>query len=165
MSDERRKPRALVTPQYEDRGIFKNEIISLPVWLMPHVGRTQRRDVVIHGHYRTEMDGMLPIECIFAGRRIQYGLPLLELLQRRLGKNPSPGARPVPIHVNGAWRYRFDLREDGWQDRFRQFMVAQWVHVAPNGKQMILGEPVIRSSAHRPPADGAPGPQASGAQR
>lgn len=165
MSDERRKPRGLVTPQYEDRGIFKNEIISLPVWLVPRVGRTQRRDVVIHGHYRTETDGMLPIECIFAGRRIQYGYPLLDLLQRRLGRNPSPGAKAVPIHVNGAWRYRFDVARDGWQDRFRQFMVAQWVHVAPDGKQEIIGEPVIRSSARRAPAGGAIRPQDTGVQR
>ncbi|SDY27405.1 hypothetical protein [Citreimonas salinaria] len=159
MSDERRKPRGLVTPQYEDRGIFKNGVISLPVWLMPRYGRTHRGDIVISGHYRTEQDGMLPIECVFSGRRIPYAQPLKEFVKRSVDRFSKPGAHAVPIHVNGAWRYRFDLREDGWQDRIRQFMVAQWMYVGPNGKQQIIGEPVIRPSARRAPAAGALQPQ------
>ena len=163
MSDERRKVRGLVTPQYEDRGIFKNSIIALPVWLMPRFARTQRGDIVISGHYRTETDGMLPIECVFAGRRIPYAQPLKDLVKRSVARFSSPGAHAVPVHVNGAWRYRFDLQEDGWQDRIRQFMVAQWIHVDPKGKQQIIGEPVIRSRAHRPPAASAQPQQASDA--
>ncbi|MGR3494379.1 hypothetical protein [Citreimonas sp.] len=146
--------------------MFKNAVISLPVWLMPRFRRTQRGDVVISGHYRTEQDGMLPIECVFAGRRIPYAQPLKDFVKHSVARFSTPGTHSVPIHVNGAWRYRFDLHDDGWQDRIRQFMVAQWMYVGANGKQQILGEPVIRASAYRPsPAGADPLQQATEAQR
>jgi hypothetical protein len=50
------------------------------------------------------------------------------------------------IHVNGAWRYRFKTVEDGWQDRIRQFMVAQWAGGNTEGTKKIIGEPVVRQS-------------------
>jgi hypothetical protein len=165
MPNERRKARPLISPRYEDRGIFRNAVSAMPVWLLPRYGRTGRGDVIISGHYKTETNEILPMECVFAGRRAIYAQPLKDHIRQSLARLSASEAQTVPVHVNGAWRYRFDLHQDGWQDRIRQFMVAQWIYVGANGKQQIIGEPVIRPSHQRAPVGHGRAPQPTDAQR
>jgi hypothetical protein len=158
---ERRAKRAQVTPLYEDQGIFRNSLQSISVWLTPEVSRNRRNDIVVRGHYMHEGTERMLLEVIFAGRRVRYAEPLLKLLRRQheemrlmAGGAAVPASKAIlAFHIQGAWRYRFETDNDGWQNRHRQFMVAQWSPIG-KGKQPVIGEPPVLSG--RQPTKQAP---------
>lgn len=143
---ERRLPIHVVSPAYEDQGIFKMGLVSVSVWLLPEFARTGRGDVVIRGLFAASRDQNLRFDAIFAGRRRRFAEGLMRQLRPR-AQNTEQADRVLPMQLNGAWRYRYDLDEQGWQTTQRQFMVAQYIETGPRGESVIVGEPVIRRGA------------------
>lgn len=128
-----RRDRALLTPEYEDSGLFKSAILQMNVALTPLVFRNARKDLIVHC-YNDAANGF---EVTFAGRRSLMAAPLianLEALQSEAVKQRADATDStddlspvrIPITVEGAWRKRFWTDPDGWLSRVHQFVAARW---------------------------------------
>ena len=159
--EERRKPPSEVTPQYEDAGIFKNQIVQLTVQLVPIFGQNSRQDIMIKGY----VDGNSAIDVVFPGRRKEHAKPLLTRLQHMLvAARKKPGA-PVPIddirhpvRIEGAWRPRFKRDDHGWETRDHQLYAARWMVMNQDGQTVTFGAPPAKPVPQRtgPTTKGAP---------
>lgn len=143
-----RRDRALLTPEYEDAGLFKSDILRLDVELTPIIFRNSRQDVIVRCYHETERS----FEVTFAGRRSQMATPLLASLEKMKSKMAAPDddaadqhqdltAMRVPIKVEGAWRRRFWTDHDGWLTRVHQFVAARWAVLDNAHKPVMYGIP------------------------
>lgn len=144
-----RRDRSLLTPEYEDAGLFKSDILRLTLDLTPMTFRNSRQDLIVSCYHETGRR----FEVTFAGRRSSMATPLIASLETLKAKaaEPTDGASDVaavriPIKVEGAWRRRFWTDHDGWLTRVHQFVAARWA--VPDGTQ----RPVMYGM---PPAIGA----------
>ena len=128
-----RKPKAEISPRYEDAGLFRNGLSALDLWLIPVVLRTRRGDLLVSGF----AVGELEISILFAGRRVAEAAPLVAHLEqvraRQLrsamqANRPPPALEDIrcPVWVEGAWRPRVVTREDGWAERSFHLIAARW---------------------------------------
>ncbi|WP_144432536.1 hypothetical protein [Shimia marina] len=141
---------SLITPSYEDKGLFKKPPTELVVQLIPKFGKNTRRDVIIKGL----VQGDVEVEVVFAGRRKKQAAELVALLRRkwevatyRLPKDVPPPDRKeiqLPTRVQGSWRTRMTEMGDGTQDlylREYQLLVARWAYHSEGGAFRSFGEP------------------------
>ena len=146
---EVRKPASQVTPDYEDRGIFKSEVGTFKVALIPKFDRNSRNDLLVKGF----LEGQTAIDVVFAGRRTRdVGVLVAEI--RRLwtqatrsgqarGDCSEPEQVRCPVLVEGAWRPRFVQDAQGWQLHHHQLYAARWWLMDASGTPIGYGERVL----------------------
>jgi hypothetical protein len=147
---ERRRNPSEITPDYEDSGIFKNPTLQLVVELVPKFSKNSRDDLIIKGF----VEGNVPIDVVFAGRRKFQADPVIQRLRAlwtQANRNlSSPGDAPeidavrCRVSIEGSWRSRFLLDDQGWQTRTHQFYAARWLLSDQSGTVKHFGEPVMR---------------------
>jgi len=153
---ERRKPASEITPEYEDRGIFKNQTTQHVVELVPKFAKNSRGDVMVMGF----LQGAVPVDIVFAGRRKEQAAQVLQELRTlwsRANRNvPENGTPPdvisvrLPVRIEGAWRPRFELDDQGWQTRTYQLFAARWLMTDSTGNALSFGEPPIKTRQQVP---------------
>ncbi|MGX9354209.1 hypothetical protein ACS3SW_03325 [Roseobacteraceae bacterium S113] len=153
---DRRRSESEITPDYEDRGLFRGPIMRVEVELTPKVTKNQRGDTVIQGF----VSGNNAMEVVFAGRRRELAGPLIATLsnmwsravQANTGRTqPSPDQVRYKVKLTGSWRSRFETDDHGWQSRRHQLMVAQWIRLDEQGNEVRFGaEPVLTQPATAP---------------
>lgn len=146
-----RLPTRDLTPEYEDAGLFRNEICQIQVELVPIVDHNNRNDVVITGFVKNDLE----IAVTFAGRRRVEVSPVVANL-KSLGMRvlhaasqnglPAPDLRKIrfPLHVEGAWRPRFQSDVSGWEVRTFHLIAARWIVIDRSGKTTQFGIPPIK---------------------
>ena len=145
--NEQRKPASEVTPEYEDSGLFKSDLIQINVELVPMFGRNSRQDIVIKGF----VAGGGAIDVVFAGRRKAEVKPLMARLQAMMNqtrRQMKPEANELlnadkirhAVRIHGSWRPRFRCDDQGWQTREHQLYAARWLVADKNGQSTIFGE-------------------------
>ena len=127
-----------VTPDYEDIGLFKGELCELKVEVSANFTQNKRSDVVAIGFIK----GGTPIDVVFAGRRRwQFGplrsrlsgLKSKRLRELKAGRSEvtqediSNKDVRIPVLIEGCWRMRFSMDQQGFQRRENQFMAARWI--------------------------------------
>jgi hypothetical protein len=143
-----------LTPEYEDAGLFKNEICQVRVALVPIVDHNSRGDVNITGFVKDDLE----ISVSFAGRRRVEVSPIVANL-KSLGMRvlhaaaqngvEAPDVRTIrfPLQVEGAWRPRFQSDPSGWERRTYHLIAARWAVMDRNGKTMKFGAPPLTARA------------------
>jgi len=155
-----RKRRQNVSHEYEDRGLFIGELHRLKVEVTPEMSKNGRSDHVVDGI----INGDSPITLIFEGRRRLQIAPLISRLkevEREFAKSikkqsstfddhsfPLSDVR-LPILTGGAWRMHFEMDEEGFHKKFRQFVVSRWAFDTLRGDTRIFAE----APEHLPPTD------------
>lgn len=146
-SADRRRSRFEVTPEIEDRGLFKRGLTQVAVTLVPVISKTPRGDIAVRGYVN---DGE-EITVIFAGRQIPDFAPLHEELRRLLTEAnysaakrrkdpPAINTIQVPAQIEGAWRLRFERSHTGEDLRVLQFLAARWGFRDRNGETITSGK-------------------------
>ncbi len=138
---------ALITPAYEDRGLFKKPPTELVVKLIPKFGKNSRGDVIIKGLVQNDVE----VDIVFAGRRKKQADELVTLLRRKWDNAnymaPNGGARPtrsdvrLPTRVQGSWRTRVVEDEDALFSKEYQLLVSRWAFNSESGELRSFGEP------------------------
>ena len=127
-----------VTPQYEDSGLFQNEIVQVDIALSPQVHMSVRQDMIVTGVTKSGVT----FEVLFAGRRKAAAKWLLQHLAK-LRYQGQTDAAAVTVRIEGAWRTTFAPDPSGWETRRRQLVAAVWTVTTPSGKRSF-GERVAR---------------------
>ncbi|WP_306121175.1 hypothetical protein [Roseovarius sp. MMSF_3359] len=150
MMFERRKPASEITPAYEDRGIFKNDIVQLIVNLVPLTAKNSRNDLIVKGF----IEGNSAIEVVFPGRRTIQAKPIVALLQAKLtharkvaekaGTTVDVNTLRYPARIEGSWRPKFTRDDNGWETRQHQLFAARWVLKDLDGNAVTFGEMTIK---------------------
>ena len=152
---------AMITPAYEDSGLFKKPPTELVVNLIPKFGTNSRQDVIIKGLVQN-----MEVDVIFAGRRKKESAELVALLKRKWENATylsSGGARPkrsdvrLPTRVQGSWRMRVVEEEEDEQDLYSkeyQLLVARWAFNSDNGEFKSFGEPPFAEQLATAPKSG-----------
>ncbi|WP_294222648.1 hypothetical protein [uncultured Shimia sp.] len=149
---------ALITPAYEDGGLFKKPPTELVVNLIPKFSKNSRGDVIIKGLVQNDVE----IDVIFAGRRKREAAELVTLLKRkwdnanyRAAKTPTRKDVRVPTRVQGSWRMRVaeDEHEQDLYTKEYQLLVARWAFNADNGEFRSFGEPPFQQQVVETAAD------------
>jgi hypothetical protein len=150
----RRKPSHLITPAYEDNGLFKSPVHKVVVGLVPQAVRNNRQDLVVRGFVEPEIE----VSVIFAGRRARQTAPLQAQLRRLLfharaqarGWDQEALDRTrLPVRIEGAWRSRFSRDPEGWETRSHELLVARWALIDETGATQHYGEGPARASTCR----------------
>ncbi|MBO9478920.1 hypothetical protein J7382_15335 [Shimia sp. R11_0] len=133
---------SLITPSYEDKGLFKKPPTELVVQLIPKFGKNTRRDVIIKGL----VQGDVEVEVVFAGRRKKQAAELVALLRRkwevatyRLPKDVPPPDRKeiqLPTRVQGSWR-----------TRMTEMATARRIYTCANTNCLWRAGPIIQRAA------------------
>ncbi|MFT6684192.1 MAG: hypothetical protein ACJAQV_001362 [Loktanella salsilacus] len=157
MPDNRLDP-ALVTPSYEDAGLFKYDLCSLNLSLLPGVRRNARADYI----FDAMIDGKYRAPIFFAGRRARQTFLMLDAMTRMARGVPLadpadddlPDSNPdlylaydgpsIPLQVNGAWRSPVIEDDQGFARPMHQFIAAVWTLNAGTGPGMQFGAPPVR---------------------
>ncbi len=142
---------ALITPAYEDSGLFKKPPTELVVSLIPKFGTNSRQDILIKGLMKNNVE----IDVIFAGRRKYQAVELVNLLKRKwaaaCARVPNGGLHPprrdvrVPTRVQGAWRMRVfeEEEEQNLVSKEYQLIAARWGYKSETGESVSFGEPPV----------------------
>ena len=139
----------LVTPRYEDAGLFRNDLCSLNVTLLPEPTRNDRHDVIFDGL----IDKAYRVPVFFAGRRAPMAA-LLEDAARRIPvpEDDAPDA-PMPfrmtrpglaVRIDGAWRRLVGEDALGFARVTHQFVAAVWTISTGGGATLQFGVPPVR---------------------
>lgn len=141
---------ALITPAYEDQGLFKRPSAELVVTLFPKFGTNSRKDTIIKGLMQNDVE----VDVIFAGRRKQEAAELVTLLRRlwdaanfQVPKgHPAPVREDVrvPTRIQGSWRMRVEEGEEEAEALYTkeyQLLVARWAFNSDNGAFRSFGTP------------------------
>lgn len=144
---------ALITPAYEDRGLFKKPPTELVVKLIPKFGQNSRKDVIIKGLLQNDVE----VDVIFAGRRKKQADELVTLLRRKWdnanymapkgGKRPTRSDVRLPTRVQGSWRTRVMEDEEELFAKEYQLIVARWAFNSESGELRSFGEPPFTGQA------------------
>ncbi|WP_147103471.1 hypothetical protein [Tateyamaria sp. syn59] len=154
MSDLRR-PTHLVTPAYEDNGLFRSPVRRVTVGLVPQAHRNNRQDLVVRGFLP---DGAV-IEVVFAGRRNAQAVSIEKRLRALLfhARANIPGWRAegldtvqLPLRVEGVWRSRFTRDAWGCETRHYQLIAARWAMFDEAGVAHLFGEAPVHLAPPRP---------------
>ncbi len=133
-----RQNAAVVTPQFEDSGLFKSEIVQVNITLSPQVHMNVRQDMVVTGYTANG----LAFDVLFAGRRKAAASWLLKYLADLRAKGKEAEHVRVPVRVEGAWRTTFAPDPSGWETRRRQLVAGVWTVQTPNGARTFGERPV-----------------------
>ncbi|MFY0662138.1 MAG: hypothetical protein JXR15_16715 [Shimia sp.] len=149
---------SLITPAYEDSGLFKKPPTELVVNLIPKFSKNSRDDVIIKGLVQNDVE----IDVIFAGRRKREAAELVALLKRkwenanyRVTKAPKRKDVRLPTRVQGSWRMRVaeDEHEQDLYTKEYQLLVARWAFNADNGEFRSFGEPPFQQQVNQAVGD------------
>lgn len=137
----------LITPSYEDRGLFKKPPTELVVELIPKFGKSSRNDIIIKGLVQNGVE----VDVIFAGRRKKQADELVRLLRRKWDevtdvvhrgmKHPKREDVRIPARIQGSWRTRIVEDDEEWYSREYQLLVARWAFMSEGGEFRSFGEP------------------------
>ena len=139
----------LVTPRYEDAGLFKAELCSVNVALLPGPRRTDRQDLVFDGL----IDKTYRVPVFFAGRRAKMASVLERAARRVIAPEDDvpadplrgPALRaPLSIRIDGAWRRLVGEDSQGFARVTHQFIAAAWTLGTGTGALMQFGMPPAR---------------------
>lgn len=144
----RRSPAKEVTPESEDRGLFKKDVGQFRVSLVPHMKRSSRGDLVVRGYLNDKSE----VFVIFAGRRTKEATAIEMRLKRMFTQVNQAAAKArsrmpdinnirLPIHVEGAWRSHFERDDSGWDHRSYQLLAARWAFSDEDGVTNLGGRP------------------------
>lgn len=145
----------MITPAYEDSGLFKKPPTELVVHLIPKFGKNSRGDMIIKGLVEKGVE----VDVIFAGRRKKEAVELVTLLKRkwdtanyRLAQGVrAPKRKDVRLatRVQGSWRMRVVEDEFGQElyEKEYQLLVARWAFKSDNGEFRSFGEPPFQEQA------------------
>ncbi len=147
MQNRRRAPNQ-ITPQSEDRGLFKKDVGQFRISLVPHFKRSSRGDLVVRGYLNDKQE----VFVVFAGRRAKNALAVEKRLQTLLShatqsaakvgaQSPDINAIRLPVHVEGAWRSRFQRDVSGWDHRSYQLLASRWAFSDADGVTNLGGRP------------------------
>lgn len=147
MQQVRRHPKD-VTPQYEDAGLFKNQICTVHLELVPNISFNQRGDLII----RCFILANLPAEVVFAGRRALMTRPLVQELTDRKCRAyraalqsdwpvPDRDAIRLPATIEGSWRRHLVQDRDGWDKYTYQLVAARCMIRRSSGSVSVIGLP------------------------
>ena len=163
---QNRLPKNRVTPEYEDAGLFKDELCQVRVDLVPTIDQNARKDFMVKAFVR----GNLEIGVLFAGRRAADATPLLKQLQglrkthfeicAKRGEQPSLDGIRLPVQVEGCWRRLILEDETGWGTRHYRLVAARWAVLNSDGKHRVYGAPPLLRGPVVPPAGQYPLPKA-----
>ncbi len=142
---------SLITPDYEDGGLFKKPPTELVVDLIPKFGKNSRGDVIIKGLVKRDVHDV-EVDVIFAGRRKSESGELVTLLKRkwdnanyRVAKTPARKEVRLPTRVQGSWRMRVaEVDDEDAQELYTkeyQLLVARWAFNSDTGEFRSFGEP------------------------
>ncbi|MEM8655620.1 MAG: hypothetical protein AAGF36_12835 [Pseudomonadota bacterium] len=154
MPDHRRAPH-LITPAYEDNGLFRSPVRRITVGLVPQMHRNNRQDLVVRGFVQ---DGAT-IQVLFAGRRAKQAQGVEARLRALLfqARAKTPGWRPegvdtiqLPLRIEGVWRSRFSRDAWGCETRYFQLIAARWALFDDAGVAHLFGEPPVHLTPSRP---------------
>ena len=150
----RRKPPHLISPAYEDNGLFKAPVRKVTVALVPQMTRNYRQYVVVRGFVEPNIE----VAVIFAGRRAKMLAPLEAQLRKRLfrAKAITPqwdqaalDSATLIVSIEGSWRPRFERDPAGWETRSYHLMAARWTIIDDTGLSHTAGEGPVRSDVPR----------------
>lgn len=138
----------IVSPDYEDAGLFSGNICQISVELVPQMRRTDRDDLVVRGF----VNGNREVEVLFAGRRARNVGPLETRLKGLLtrARQAAEAARQevpdvdrvrCPVRIEGAWRRKTFRDESGWETHSYNFVAARWSLLNKDGQSVSFGEP------------------------
>lgn len=144
----RRTPPRKITPKSEDLGLFKKDLGQFWVALVPHIKRSSRGDLVIRGY----LNGTSEVFVIFAGRRTKQALPVESRLKAMFARAARAAAKSqsdppqinkirLPVHIEGAWRPRFQSDDSGWDQRSFQLLASRWAFADAEGVTNLGGRP------------------------
>ncbi|GGX50584.1 hypothetical protein GCM10007385_18860 [Tateyamaria omphalii] len=156
-----RRPAHLVTPAYEDNGLFRSPVRRITVGLVPQIHRNNRQDLVVRGFVR---DGTA-IQVLFAGRRAKQAKGLEARLRSMLfqARSKTAGWRDegidtiqLPMRVEGVWRSRFARDAWGCETRYFQLIAARWAMFDDAGVAHLFGEAPVHLEPARQARLGGP---------
>ncbi|MEP4037009.1 hypothetical protein [Pseudophaeobacter sp.] len=147
MQNRRRAPNE-ITPQSEDTGLFKKDLGQFRVSLVPHIKRSSRGDLVVRGYLNDKQE----IFVVFAGRRAKDALAVETRVNSMFAQATQAavrsGSRPpevnqirLGVHVEGAWRSRFQRDVSGWDHRSYQLLASRWAFADAEGMTNLGGRP------------------------
>ncbi len=136
----------LITPSYEDRGLFKKPLAELIVNLIPKFRQNTRGDLIIKGLVQNGGE----VDVFFAGRRKSQAGDLVALLKLMwedavyVARNRVSSLEPkdvrLPTRVLGSWRTRIVEDDEEWYSREYQLLVARWAYNGVGGEFCSYGE-------------------------
>jgi len=148
----RRKPAHLITPAYEDNGLFKSPVRRVTVGLVPQLTRNNRQDLIVRGFVEPRIE----VSVIFAGRRAKKAEHLEAGLRQLLfhAKAHATGwdqdmldRTILPVRVEGVWRPRFRRDGGGWETRCYHLLAARWALIDGAGMTHLFGEGPVRAAS------------------
>lgn len=140
-----RRPDHLITPAYEDNGLFRSPVRRVTVGLVPQMHRNNRQDLVVRGF----MSDGAAIQVLFAGRRSKQAQGVVARLRALLfhARAQTPGWQSsgvdtvqLPIRIEGVWRSRFSRDAWGCETRQFQLIAARWAMFDEAGVAHLCGE-------------------------
>ena len=136
----------LVTPRYEDAGLFGTELCRLDVKLLPGARRNDRHDFIFTGI----IDRGHRVPVFFAGRRAADAQALVVATdrirrQRVAAGGPAPDAEPqaLALRIDGAWRKLVHQDAQGFAQVTHQFIAAMWSIGAGDAAARRYGTPPV----------------------
>ncbi len=141
------KAGTVLTPEQEDRVLFKTYGGPIAVDLIPQAQRNARGDMVIRGFFNSKFE----IEVVFSGRRTAEVGPLiaqLKTVDRHMRQAALSAGRPephvdqirLPVQIKGSWRHHFNPDAEGQEAREYQLVVARWAYADKSGNLAQFGE-------------------------
>ena len=136
-----------VTPEQEDRALFKTYGGPIEVEIVPSFQRPNRQLFLAKGFFQTDTE----IIAVFSGRRAQEtdalrrSLEALESVaaQRAVAQRCAPPRTEqirLPVQVKGSWQHRFFSDDDGEDVKIFQLIVGRWAFKDMHGQLRQFGE-------------------------
>jgi hypothetical protein len=136
-----------LSPEQEDRKLFKTYGGPIAVDMIPHVFRGSAGDVLIRGFFNKDVE----IDVVFPGRRAAETGPLLAQLkavdsQMRMkaagAGRPAPPVTSIrmPVQIKGSWRHEFRQDAEGKDIRSYQLVAARWAYADKSGQLAQFGD-------------------------
>ena len=139
----------LVTPRYEDSGLFRNDLCSLNVTLLPGPQRNARDDIIFDGL----IDKTYRVPVFFAGRRAAMATLLENAADRFVAINGMGDDHDghavarrgnLTVTIDGAWRRLVGEDACGFARVTHQFIAAVWTLGTGSGRTFHFGVPPVR---------------------
>lgn len=141
------RPAEEMSPEQEDRSLFKTYGGPIEVDLVPRTTRTSAGDYLVRAYFRKATE----ITVLFPGRRAREIGPLdthLRWLDSRARRAAVAAQRPSPnpdlirlaVQIKGAWRQQFWRDEEGNETGTYQLVAARWAFNNQMGELCQFGE-------------------------
>ena len=148
-----------ISPEQEDRSLFKTYGGPIEVELLPQMRRVAAQGLVVRAFFNKTTE----ISVLFPGRRAAQTAPLetrLRELDNRArcaaaaahGPSPGPDLIRLPVQIKGAWRQQFWRDDEGNETGTYQLVAARWAFPDKSGELLQFGEsPAFDTTARSRP--------------